>query len=49
ARSNTLLAEISPLRLISVLAPTEREARNLLAGFSLVFVSCKPQEKRHVA
>ncbi|EPS8492382.1 host cell division inhibitor Icd-like protein [Yersinia enterocolitica] len=43
------MAEISPLRLISVLAPTEREARNLLAGFSLVFVSCKPQEKRHVA
>ncbi|HEN3606691.1 TPA: hypothetical protein U5E22_004216, partial [Yersinia enterocolitica] len=34
ARSNTLLAEISPLRLISVLAPTECEARNLLAGFS---------------
>ncbi|WP_421684840.1 host cell division inhibitor Icd-like protein, partial [Yersinia kristensenii] len=49
ARSNTLLAEISPLHLISVLAPTECEARNLLAGFSLVFVSCKPQEKRHVA
>ncbi|MBW5832396.1 host cell division inhibitor Icd-like protein [Yersinia enterocolitica] len=49
ARSNTLLSELHPLRLISVLATTESEARNLLAGFSLVFVSCKPQEKRHVA
>lgn len=49
ARSNRLLSEIHPLRLISVLAATETEARNLLADFPLVFVSCKPLEVRHVA
>ncbi|HHR5538614.1 TPA: host cell division inhibitor Icd-like protein [Klebsiella quasipneumoniae] len=49
ARSNRLLSEIHPLRLISVLATTETEARNLLADFPLVFVSCKPLEVRHVA
>lgn len=49
ARSNLLLNEIHPLRLISVLATTETEARNLLADFPLVFVSCKPLEVRHVA
>lgn len=49
ARSNRLLSEINPLRLISVLATTETEARNLLADFPLVFVSCKPLEVRHVA
>ncbi|HDL6964590.1 TPA: hypothetical protein PXM28_004007 [Yersinia enterocolitica] len=47
ARSNTLLSELHPLRLISVLATTETEARNLLMGFSLVFVSCKPLENCH--
>ncbi|QLH63405.1 hypothetical protein [Serratia symbiotica] len=49
ARSNRLLREIQPLRLMSVLATTEAEARDLLAGFPLVFVSCKPLEVRHVA
>jgi hypothetical protein len=49
ARSNRLLSDIHPLRLISVLATTETEARNLLANFPLVFVSCKPLEVRHVA
>jgi len=47
ARSDRLLREIHPLRLISVLATTETEARRLLAGFPLVFVSCKPLEARH--
>ncbi|ELY9432778.1 host cell division inhibitor Icd-like protein [Salmonella enterica] len=49
ARSNRLLSEIHPLRLISVLATTETEARSLLTDFPLVFVSCKPLEVRHVA
>ncbi|WP_145555645.1 hypothetical protein [Yersinia canariae] len=47
ARSNTLLSELHPLHLISVLATTESEARSLLIGFSLVFVSCKPLENDH--
>lgn len=47
ARSNTLLSELHPLRLISVLATTESEPRSLLNGSSLVFVSCKPLENGH--
>lgn len=49
AHSNRLLSDIYPLRLISVLATTETEARSLLADFPLIFVSCKPLEVRHVA
>lgn len=46
-RSNTLLSELRPLRLISVLAATECEARKLLVGSPLVFVSCKPWGINH--
>ncbi|KMW73363.1 hypothetical protein TI10_09860 [Photorhabdus luminescens subsp. luminescens] len=49
ARSNRLIIKLPPLRMISILATTEIEACTLLAGFPLVFASCKPLgELNHV-
>ncbi|QXF34734.1 hypothetical protein CE143_17350 [Photorhabdus luminescens] len=42
ARSNRLIIELHPLHMISILTTTKIEACTLLAGFPLVFVSCKP-------
>ncbi|MBS9440923.1 hypothetical protein EAE89_03970 [Photorhabdus heterorhabditis] len=43
--SNRLIIKLLPLRMISMLATTEIEACILLAGFPLVFASCKPLEE----